>query len=211
LEHRLIAELDERNLPSKHSIPSTSAFLASLLNLSPREAGQRVRHARYLGPRITVAGERLQPLLPVTAEARTTGSITAQHASVIIGTIDKLPATLPVDEIAKAEEFLVELAQQFDARVLAGIARQLLDTLDPDGTALRPPPRPDRGRGRLDHHHAPGQAVVDPTELDRRRPEASAERSRSASLSRAGLRARPVAAPPCRQTGRRARHPSWVG
>jgi hypothetical protein len=63
LEHRLIAELDERNLPSKRSMPSTSAFLASLLNLSPREAGRRVRHARQLGPRITVTGERLQPVV----------------------------------------------------------------------------------------------------------------------------------------------------
>jgi hypothetical protein len=133
-EHRLIAELDERNLPSKHSMPSTAAFLATMLNLSPREAGHRVRHARHLGPRITVTGERLQPLLPATAAARTSGSITAQHASVIIGTINKLPTSLPVSDVAQAEEFLIEQAQQFDARVLAGIARQLLDTLDPDGT-----------------------------------------------------------------------------
>src|SRR6185437_13649044 len=110
------------------------AFLAGVLNLSPREAGQRVRHARHLGPRFTVTGERLPPLLPAAAVARANGSITAQHASVIIRTIDRLPTTLPMQQITDAEAFLVEQAQQLDPNTLAGIARQLLDTLDPDGT-----------------------------------------------------------------------------
>ena len=37
-------------------------------------------------------------------------------------------------ELAKAEAFLVEQAELFDAAALAGIAKQLLDTLLPDGT-----------------------------------------------------------------------------
>ena len=115
LDARLIAELDERNLPGKYVMRSTGALLAGLLNLSPREAAQRVRHARHLGPRITVTGERLAPLLPAAAAARAAGLITAQHVSVIIGTIDKLPITLPAPEIAEAEAFLVQQAQQFDA------------------------------------------------------------------------------------------------
>jgi hypothetical protein len=134
LEHRLVAEVEERNLPGKHLMRSTGAFLAGVLNLSAREASQRVRHAYHLGPRITVTGDRLPPLLPVTAAVRAEGLISAQHVSVIITTINKLPTTLPVPEIAQAEQFLVEQAQQFDPSVLAGIARQLLDTLNPDGT-----------------------------------------------------------------------------
>jgi hypothetical protein len=134
LEHRLIAEVEERNLPGKYMMRSTATLLAGVLNRSSREAAQRVRHARQLGPRITVTGERLAPLLPAAAAARQAGLITAQHVSVIIATIDKLPSTLPADEIGEAEAFLVQQAQQFDATVLAGIARQLLDTLNPDGT-----------------------------------------------------------------------------
>jgi hypothetical protein len=133
-EARLIAELDERNLAGKHLMRSTAAFLAGVLNLSPREAAVRVRHARHLGPRSTVTGDRLAPLLPVVAEARKQGSITGQHASVIIGTVDKLPTTLPLQQIADAEAFLVEQAQQFDATTLTRIAQRLLDTLNPDGT-----------------------------------------------------------------------------
>jgi hypothetical protein len=132
-EARLIAELDERNLPGKYLARSTAALLAGVLNLSPREAAQRVRHARHLGPRITVTGQRLPPLLPVVARARATGAISAQHVSVIITAIDKLPSTLPLAQITQAEEFLVEQATQFDATVLARIAQRLLDTLNPDG------------------------------------------------------------------------------
>jgi hypothetical protein len=134
LEHRLIAEVEERNLPGKHLVRSAGAFLADLLNLSAREASVRVRHARYLGPRVTVTGQRLQPLLPATATARSDGLITAQHVTVIIRAIEKLPITLPAPDVAAAEALLVEQAQSFDATVLAGIAKQLLDTLDPDGT-----------------------------------------------------------------------------
>jgi uncharacterized protein DUF222/HNH endonuclease len=132
-EHRLVAEVEERNLPGKYVMRSTGALLAGVLNLSPRKAAQRVRHARYLGPRITVTGERLEPLLPAAAAARHAGEIGAGQVAVIIRTISKLPSTLPVEDIAQAEEFLVEQAKQFDPSVLAGIARQLLDTLDPDG------------------------------------------------------------------------------
>ncbi|MEO7287479.1 MAG: DUF222 domain-containing protein [Jatrophihabitantaceae bacterium] len=134
LDARLIGEAVQRNLPGKYAMRSVSAFLAGLLNLSPREAGLRVRHADHLGPRVTITGEDLPPLLPVAADARAAGALTAGHVSVIIRTIDKLPVTLPVEDIAAAEAFLVKQARQFDAATLSNIARQLLDTLDPDGS-----------------------------------------------------------------------------
>ena len=54
LDHRLIAEVRERNLPGRYVMRSTAALLSGLLNLSPREAAARVRHADHLGPRVTV-------------------------------------------------------------------------------------------------------------------------------------------------------------
>ena len=133
LEYRLVAEVEERNLPGKYVMPSTGALLAGVLNLSPREAGERVRQARHLGPRVTVTGERLAPVLPAAAAARAAGLISAGHVSVIIRTMQKLPSTLPVAEVAAAEVLLVEQAKLFDPSLLAGIARRLLDTLNPDG------------------------------------------------------------------------------
>jgi hypothetical protein len=130
----LIPELESRNLPSKFMMRSTGAFLAGLLNLSPNEAGTRVRQAQHLGSRLTPAGQQLPPLLPATAQARAAGSITAAHATVIIRTIDKLPTTIPVEEVRAAETFLVAQAQILDSATLRGVGRQLQDTLNPDGT-----------------------------------------------------------------------------
>jgi len=130
----LIAQLQQRNLPAKHSTRSPTTFLSQLLTLSPSEAGRRVRHADLLAPRITVTGEVLPPLLPATAAARAAGAITAAHVTVIEKAIDALPSSLPVADVEKAEALLVEDAQVFHAATLVGIAKQLKDTLDPDGT-----------------------------------------------------------------------------
>ena len=133
IEHRLITQVEELNLPGLHVMRSTSAFLAALLNLAPREAALRVRHAHHLSPRLTVTGQRLEPILPLTAGAQAAGSVSAGHATVIINTIDRLPVTLGIDEIGAAEAYLAGQAEIFDPPTLAGIGRQLVDTLDPDG------------------------------------------------------------------------------
>jgi hypothetical protein len=73
--------------------------------------------------------------LPVLAAARASGLATSRQADVIIRCLGKLRGnSLPVDELAKAERFLVDQVELFDAGSLAGIAKQLLDTLLPDGT-----------------------------------------------------------------------------
>ncbi|MDQ2838833.1 MAG: HNH endonuclease [Actinomycetota bacterium] len=133
-DHAAVAELEARNLPGRYVVRGSRQFLARLLKLSPGEASSRVRQAHELGPRVTLTGDRLEPLLPLTAEARVAGAITAKQVEVIIHAITKLRAAeLPVEELGEAEAFLVEQAHTFDAQVLAGIARQLVDTLDPDG------------------------------------------------------------------------------
>jgi Domain of unknown function (DUF222)/HNH endonuclease len=134
LDHVLIAELQARNLPGRLVLRGPVQLLSGVLNLSPTESSARVRQARELGPRTTPTGERLPPLLPATAAARAAGQITAKHAEVIISAMTRLRAAqLPVDEQAAAEAFLVHQARTFNASTLSGIARQLIDTLDPDG------------------------------------------------------------------------------
>jgi len=134
LDHVLIAELEARNLPGRYVLRGSKQLLAGLLTLSPAESGARVRHAHALGPRTSLTGERLAPLLPVAAAARAEGAITGRQAEVIISAMTRLRAAqLPVEQQSDAEAFLVEQARRFDATTLAGIARRLLDTLDPDG------------------------------------------------------------------------------
>ena len=134
LDASLIAELEARNLPGRLVLRGPAQLLSGLLNLSPAESSARVRQARELGPRSTLTGDRLPPLLPATAAARADGAITAKHVDVIIHTMTRLRAAqLPAPDQADAEAFLVEQAHTFNASTLTGIARQLIDTLDPDG------------------------------------------------------------------------------
>jgi hypothetical protein len=135
LDHVTIPELEARNIPGRYVLRGSSQFVAGLLNLAPSESGPRVRHAHQLGVRVQLSGDISEPLLPELAAARAAGLVTAKQADVIIRYVGKLRgAQLPVDELAKAEAFLVEQSELFDAATLAGIARQLLDSLLPDGT-----------------------------------------------------------------------------
>lgn len=134
LDSVLIAELEARNLAGRYVLRGTTQLLSGLLNLSPVESSTRVRHAHALGPRTTLTGELLPPLLPVAAAARADGALTGRQVEVIISAMARLRATqLPVERQADAEAFLVEQAARFDAATLARVARRLLDTLDPDG------------------------------------------------------------------------------
>ena len=134
LDSVLIAELEARNLAGRYVLRGTKQLLSGLLNLSPTESSTRVRHAHDLGPRATLTGELLPPLLPVTAAARADGALTGRQVEVIISAMARLRAAqLPVERQADAEAFLVDQARCFDAATLSGIARRLLDTLDPDG------------------------------------------------------------------------------
>jgi len=129
----LVAELDRRSVVGRELAPSVAAFLSRLVNVSPREARQRVRHARSLGPRQAISGEPLPPLRPVLAEARRSGTVNEEHVEVVLRTLHRLPSTLPAPVIDEAEAFLTGWASQVDPAALRPIAARLLATLDPDG------------------------------------------------------------------------------
>ncbi len=136
LDNVTIPELEARGLPARFMVRGTKQLLGGLLNLSPFEAGARVKAAQVLGPRTQVSGEALPPLLPLVASARAAGLMTGRQAEVISRCTGKLREArhLRSDDVAEAEAFLVEQAVSFDAHTLSGIAQRLLDTLDPDGT-----------------------------------------------------------------------------
>lgn len=133
LDQLLIAEVEARALPARYVLRGTSHFLAGLLNLSPAESALRTRRAHDLAPRVALTGDRLEPRLPATAAALADGAITTRHADVIATALDRVRGSLSVPESSDAECFLVDQARLFDAKLLSGIARRLIDTLCPDG------------------------------------------------------------------------------
>ena len=98
-------------------------------------AATRVRHARELGPRTTLTGEQLPPLLATAAAARAEGALTGRHVEVIISAMGRLRAAQATGRAAGRRRSIPGRAgHTLRCRTLRGIARRLLDTLDPDGT-----------------------------------------------------------------------------
>src|SRR5439155_24629325 len=60
-ETGVVAEIDTRGLAQARNIRTTAALGRQLLRLAPGEAHARVQAAKALGPRTTLAGQRLDP------------------------------------------------------------------------------------------------------------------------------------------------------
>lgn len=114
-------------------MPSTSTLLQGVLRLSPSEARQRIDAATVCGPRWSLTGERLEPLLPRVAAGQADGVLSAEHARVIASTVERIPASVdPADAIA-AEEHLVRAAGQWRPREVGLVGQRIRAHLDSDG------------------------------------------------------------------------------
>jgi len=187
-QHRLVAEVAARNVAGELKYRDTASLLSAVLLLTRSQATDRVNAAELLGPRTSLLGELLPPVLPATAQALTDGSISPAHTSVIRGLIRglirKLPAPVREEHQATAEALLAEHAASMDTAQLRQAAGRILGLLHPDGT-LTPDRvhRKDRdvslhrnadGSGDVTAHLSPAcyalwETVLEP--LARRRPD----------------------------------------
>jgi Domain of unknown function (DUF222) len=133
IDHRLIAEMQDRGLAGDVGAANTAGLLRGLLRVSGAEARRRVRAAADMGPRRTLTGEASGPLFPRVAAAQAAGVISGEHAAVITSAVGKLPDVIAAEYEAEVEATLVAHAANFDPVELGKIGRRLLDVLDPDG------------------------------------------------------------------------------
>jgi hypothetical protein len=111
---------------NRHHRPAARiAANLTALRISPREAVRRVRAAANLGPRRGLTGSVLPPLVDGVAAAQAAGLISAEHAAVIITTIDRLPGAVGAEREAGVQAQLVEHATDFDPHQLATLAGHL--------------------------------------------------------------------------------------
>src|SRR3954449_4995991 len=141
VQRRRLEAVDQRLLAAASSAGVAAAFgqagvgdvLTGLLRIDPREARARVGRAVDLGPRRALTGERLEPLLPGTAEAVAAGAVSAAQVEVIVGCLERIPPGAPAAAGPVAERLLVEAARFEAPRQLRRTAAELLTRLDPDG------------------------------------------------------------------------------
>ncbi|MGN6607153.1 MAG: DUF222 domain-containing protein, partial [Jatrophihabitans sp.] len=130
----VIAELDRRDVASRHSQRSTKALLHATLRINSAEAAARVKAAAMVGPRQAFAtGEPLDAAFPQTASALAEGVINAEHARVIAACISELPAGVREQAHDHVEALLLREAAESDPGVVRQLGQQVHTHLDPDG------------------------------------------------------------------------------
>lgn len=166
LSANLYLEASDRSVYRMAGYLDMRTYLALGHRLGPGEARRRASLANNLPAHTALTGQRLDPVLPATADAVADGVIGTAHTTVISETLHKIPASLGVQVKADAETHLVEAARTLCPRDLARVGAHLLAHLDPDGQFTDPDDRQrqrsfylhqqdDRLMTRLDGHLTP--------------------------------------------------------
>jgi Domain of unknown function (DUF222)/HNH endonuclease len=134
LEHVLIADAEATDLAGGYGFSGLARFLVRMFLLSPGEAASRVRAAAAVGPRISMLGERLEPVLPRLAALQRDGAVTIEKVQIVERAMHRLsrPGLNPAD-VAAAERLLTDYAPVLGPADLRRYALRVVDAADPDG------------------------------------------------------------------------------
>jgi hypothetical protein len=105
IDHNLIADAEATDLPETYCSSTLTRFLVQVLQLSPGEAASRVRAAAAVGPRKSMLGEQLEPVLPRLAALQRAGVVSPEKVQIVERAMHKLsrPGLHP-DDVDTAEQ-----------------------------------------------------------------------------------------------------------
>jgi hypothetical protein len=134
IDHSLIANAEATDLAETYCSSTLIRFLVQVLQLSPGEAASRVRAAAAVGPRKSMLGEQLEPVLPRLAVLQRQGVVSAEKVQIVERAMDKLtrPGLHP-DAVDTAEQLLTQYAPVLGLVELRRYALSVVDAADPDG------------------------------------------------------------------------------
>ena len=133
LRHRLLARLQVEATAKEMGAKSWNQVLAVRWRISTAEAGRRLGEAALLGPRQSITGQALPPVLAVTAAAQARGVINTEHVTVIAKAVAKLPGFVDAATREEFETDLVRLAGGTGPKDVSDAAELALFLLDQDG------------------------------------------------------------------------------
>ncbi|MCX2716003.1 DUF222 domain-containing protein [Mycolicibacterium sp. J2] len=131
--HRMLAQLQADGTPHELGAKSWNALLRIRWRLSAAEAGRRLAEAAELGPRRSLTGEPLPPVLAAVAAAQAAGLINGGHVDVLRDVIDRLPGFVDTTTREQFEVDLVRIATGVGPKELKDTAELRLFLLDQDG------------------------------------------------------------------------------
>lgn len=132
-DHRLLAHLQAETTAKEMGAKSWSQVLATRWRITTSEAGRRLADAALLGPRRSLTGEEMAPVLPATAAAMAHGAINAEHVKVIREAVDRIPASVDPRTRAQMEIDWARAAVGVGPKKLKDDANRTLFLLDQDG------------------------------------------------------------------------------
>ena len=111
VDHHLIADAEATDLAETYCSATLIRFLVQVLQLSPGEAATRVRAAAAVGPRRSMLGEQLEPVLPRLAALQRAGVVSVEKVQIVERAMHKLtrPGLHP-DAVEMAEQLLTQYA-----------------------------------------------------------------------------------------------------
>jgi hypothetical protein len=131
--HRALARLQAETTPKELGAKSWRQVLAIRWRISTSEAGRRLDEAAQLGPRRTLTGEPLEPVLPATAAAQAAGLINGEHVDKIREAMGRVPGWVDTATRADIEADWVRVAVGVGPKELKDHADRTLFLLDQDG------------------------------------------------------------------------------
>jgi uncharacterized protein DUF222 len=131
--HRMLARLQAETTSKEMGAKSWKDVLAIRWRISTSEAGRRLDEAAQLGPRRTLTGEPLAPVLPCAAVAQANGVINREHVKIIREAMARIPAAVDSLTCAQIEIDLVRTAIGVGPKELKDNADRTLFLLDQDG------------------------------------------------------------------------------
>ena len=148
VDHQLITHADTADLPREYCSATMTQFLVRVLQLTPGEAAARVRAAAAVGPRTTMLGEHLAPLLPQLAELQRDGVVSAAKVQIVERALHTLTRpSLDPQAVQTAEQLLTDQAPILAPAELHRFAQAVVAAADPDG------PEPVDDRLQQDRRH----------------------------------------------------------
>src|SRR6478735_322691 len=121
LETRIARHADEQQVGQDRGASSTAVWLANQTRITRPAAHSTVKLGKELHAH------------PLTRAALAKGGICADQARVILRWIGTLPDDLDPALVTKAEQHLLTLAGEHDARALERLGKRLWEVIDPDG------------------------------------------------------------------------------
>src|SRR5690625_53569 len=133
VDHQILARLATEGDVGVLGACSLPKALAERMHISAAEARRRIEAAAELGPRTTLTGEALAPVLPRLADAQAAGHLGSEHVTIARKAMHKIPAATPTADRERAEHDLAQLATQFGPETFQRLADHLVAVLNGDG------------------------------------------------------------------------------